>query len=817
MAQQPVNDQINITDSSGLQTSIQFKNIVEWINEGLFCVNSEGVLLYANTQFCRNLGYQLNEVIGSSLFRYFPDEEQAKLYRQKLELRKKGLSDSFEIKMRKKNGDQVWVRLNGRPVFDTNGKFVASIAIHTDITKQKLLEEELILAKEDLESKVITRTRQISEANQKLSEQIKQKRLAEISLKHTEQRFHDIYLNSPDAIYIESYEGIVIDVNDATCKLHHLTREELIGKNIYEISPERDHADIRKRQPKLISGEVTKFESECITKEGDIIPIEISAAHTEFNNKKALLMHVRDISDRKKSQELLQNLNAELEEKVKQRTAELESINELLQTQKNFFRQILDSTPSLIFVKDQEGKFLLANESVAQFYNKTTEEMEGHYDDAGKIFSENDIENFKYQDEEALRSGKEVLFPEQSYNHGKTGKLTWLQAVKKPIPSLSDKSMNILGVATDVTAIKEAKEELRKSEQLYREIAGNLPKAALFIFDRDFRYRIAEGPLVGIISKPKNEIEGTTIFETVKEEERERVRAIYQKILDGESSESDEIFFGRYMKIYHIPIRDEDGKVMYGMVMAFDVSDLKNIQKELEKRATELQRSNEELERFAYVASHDLQGPLRTIASYLQLLEMRYAGKLDAEATEFIHFSVNGAKRMQTLIQDLLSFSKLSSAPKPFSQVDVGEVVNAVLMSLDSSVKLLNAKMNVSQFPLITADPNQIYQLFQNLIDNALKFSAKGKPEVKITWEETPDFWKFAVKDNGIGIRPEFKEKIFQIFQRLHTDSEYTGTGVGLAICKKIAQLHGGDIWFDSEPGKGTTFYFTIRKHKLTE
>ncbi len=827
MALQPLSDYISISDASGLSAAIHFRNIVEWINEGIFCVNAEGIIIYANDQFCRNLGYAYHEILNTPIFNYFWDEEQARISAQKLELRKKGLSDSYEIKMKRKNGAAAWIRVNGKPVFDAKGQFVASIAIHIDITEQKKLEEELIEAKEDLEQKVVTRTRQLSEANHKLNEQIRAKKLAEISLINSEKRFRDIYINSPDAIYVESHEGIILDVNEATCKLHGETAETLIGKSIFEISPKEVHDIIRNRQPQLISGEINKFESECTTKDGRVLPIEVSVASIVFKEKPCLLMHVRDITDRVKHQELLRKLNEELEAKVRERTAELEAANdkllveaqqrermhEELQKQKDFLRLIIDSSPSLIFVKDQDGRFLLANESAARFYNMTTQQMEGHYD-SEQNFNRDELSYFQWQDEEVIRSGQEVQFPEKSYLNPETGKLTWLSTIKKPIPSLLHSGKNILGIATDVSAIKETKIELKKSEQLYREIARNLPKAAMFIFDKDLRFTLAEGPLVGVISKPKHEIEGKTIYEAIRPNEIPRVEKIYRQILEGDNSEFETSHFERHIRIHHIPIRDDKNEIIYGMVMVFDITDLKAVQQELEKRARELERSNEELERFAYVSSHDLQGPLRTIASYMQLLEMRYKDKLDAEAAEFITFSVNGAKRMQALIQDLLSYSRLSSAPKSKGKVRIGDVVEIALNNLSAAIQSSQAKIIVGDMPEITAESSQLLQLYQNLIDNALKFVPKDRePQLTLHAIEHDEEWEFTIQDNGIGIRSDFKERIFHIFQRLHTDNEYAGTGVGLAICKKIVQLHGGRIWFESEPGNGTTFHFTISKY----
>ncbi len=818
---------ILISGNAETEMRVHFRDLVEAINEGIYCVNSKGEVAYANERFCKNLGYTIGEVIGKDIFYMLYDEKNGQVAKRKFELRKKGVADIYDIQIKSKSGEQIWVRMNGRPITNEKGEFAGAIAIATVVTEQRELEKELIEARDDLEIKVNTRTRQLSEANQKLSDQIKERRISEVSLRNSERRFRDIYNNSPDAIFIESYEGVIIDVNEAACKLHKCdSPDSIIGKTIYDISPVQLRDAIKARQPNIINGLISKFESEAIAKDGSVIPIDVSVAQIDFKGTPSLLMHVRDISDRKNNEKLLKDYNNDLEEKVKERTKELEEMNERmaieinskaliqqeLQQQKDFLRLIIDSTPNLLFVKDQEGKFLLANKATAHFYGMKTEEMEGHHDTEYN-FSPEELKEFKEQDEEVRKVGKEVQFTEQGFVNPETGKVIWLQTVKKPIPSFKGNNINILGVAADVTAIREAKEELRKSEQLYHEIARHLPKAAMFIFDKNLRFILAEGPLVGIVSKKKNEIEGKTVFETIRESEHERAGKIYRGILAGESSESDQDLNGRSLKVYHIPIRDEHGQVIYGMVMVFDISDLKETQTELEKRARLLERSNEELERFAYVASHDLQGPLRTIASYLQLLEMRYKDKLDTEALEFIDFSVGGAKRMQTLILDLLNYSRITSATKSFVKTDMNQVLTDVKKGLESTIKTSKAELIIPKLPIITAEPNQLYQLIQNLIDNGIKFVKDKQPVITISCAEREDEWEFGVADNGIGIKPEFKEKVFQIFQRLHNVTEYPGTGVGLAICKKIVQLHGGRIWFESEPDKGTTFRFTISKN----
>jgi len=224
----------------------------------------------------------------------------------------------------------------------------------------------------------------------------------------------------------------------------------------------------------------------------------------------------------------------------------------------------------------------------------------------------------------------------------------------------------------------------------------------------------------------------------------------------------------------------------------------------------ELRRSNAELEQFAYVASHDLQEPLRMVGSYTGLLKRRYQGKLDTEADEFIAYAMGGVTRMQALINDLLTYSRAGRGDRPLEEIDAGQALARALDSLQTAIAEKKAVVSQGAMPLVVANPIQLTQLFQNLVGNALKFCKDRRPEIRIAADRDGREWVFSVQDNGIGIDPQYQERIFLIFQRLHKREEYEGTGIGLAICKKIVEQQGGRIWVESEPGHGSTFKFTL-------
>lgn len=273
----------------------------------------------------------------------------------------------------------------------------------------------------------------------------------------------------------------------------------------------------------------------------------------------------------------------------------------------------------------------------------------------------------------------------------------------------------------------------------------------------------------------------------------------------------------RWIRTSKVPLHDRQGRVIGIMGTYEDITDQKRSEEQLRQSLAELERSNRDLERFAYVASHDLQEPLRMVSSYLQLLARRYLDKLDKDADAFIGYAVDGATRMQRLIEDLLAYARAGTRGNPFLPVNCNLIVARNLKSLGPLIDETGAVVTYDDLPTVMADEYQLAQVFQNLIINGIKFRTNQPPKVHVRadFDDDAKEWRFAVRDNGIGIALEYHRRIFDMFQRLHNREKYPGTGIGLAISERIVSRHGGRIWVESIPGDGSIFYFTIpdRRH----
>ena len=373
-----------------------------------------------------------------------------------------------------------------------------------------------------------------------------------------------------------------------------------------------------------------------------------------------------------------------------------------------------------------------------------------------------------------------------------------------------DKSKDQLIV--ELIELRRAKKELQESERRFRLFVEH-SKDAFYLHKRNGRIIDANRHACEILGYTLKELLTLSIQDIDQEIKLEKHLERWEQMIPGVPVTLEGIHRRKDGTTFPVEIRlvwfETDGEqLMLGLVR--DITRRKNMEEALRERTELLERSNKELEQFAYVASHDLQEPLRMVASYTQLLSKRYKGKLDSDADDFINYAVDGANRMQMLINDLLDYSRVGTRGKNFVLTEFSSILDKTLRDLKKAVEESGAKVTIDPLPSLMVDGGQIGQLFQNLITNAIKFRGDAIPQIHISSEKKEDKWIISVSDNGIGIAPEYSGRIFEIFQRLHSKEEYPGSGIGLAICKKIVERHGGKIWIESELKKGTIFYFTI-------
>ena len=359
----------------------------------------------------------------------------------------------------------------------------------------------------------------------------------------------------------------------------------------------------------------------------------------------------------------------------------------------------------------------------------------------------------------------------------------------------------------------------QESAQYLRKII-DAADSLIFVKDREGRFVLANQATASFFSTTVDGMIGRTENYFRSLDTAEQIRQLLDKNADVICSQkevhSDVEIIGadkqtHWFTMARVPLLNQEGECDSVLVLATDIAERKKMEESLKEYAGRLQRSNEDLQRFAYIASHDLQEPLRSIVSYSQLLDRRYRGKLDADADEFLGYLVEGGLRMRMLIQDVLAFSCINANELQLTETDTGPVLAEVEQGLDQMIRASEAIITHDPLPVVMADHMQMVQLFTNLISNAVKFHRPGvMPMVHIRARKNGQFWEFSVADNGIGIELEYFERIFVIFQRLHSRQEYEGTGIGLAIARKILERHGGELWISSTVGRGTTFYFTL-------
>lgn len=612
---------------------------------------------------------------------------------------------------------------------------------------------------------------------------------SERKVKESEEKFNKAFQASPAGIAITRLSDLkIIEVNESFLRITGYSREEIIGHTPVEIGllpgPGTREKALEEVQQ---GGSANNMETELKHKSGHAVNVLISIDSVLIKNQKHSIMVISDITGQKKAEQLIRE-------------------NQL------FIGQLTETSPDIISVQDIiEGKVVYANSNARKFYGFSEDEPYDLKKVLAGIHPEDLTRVKEYR--EKFRSMKNQEMQEIEFRiKNKDGNWRWILSSSMVIRrNEKGAPQYILSISRDISRRKEAEEQIQT-------IFHNAPEAVILI-DQESIIREWNPFAEKIFGWKKEEVLGKHLYETIIPQRfrnahieglKNYIRTGEEKILNRPlelpALRKDNAEFDAGINISPLLFRGR--KFFIGFVT--DISPRKKAEDELKKKSEELLNSNKELEQFAYVASHDLQEPLRMVSSYVQLLERRYKDKLDDDANDFIHYAVDGSNRMRKLINSLLEYSRVNRV-KPFEKIDANQLMQDVLFDLKEVIEENKAEIIIDTLPEIFGDPVLIARLFQNLIGNAIKFRSEKPPVITVSGKSANGHLLFSVKDNGIGIAREYFEKIFVIFQRLHTKDKYPGTGIGLAICKKIVERHGGKIWVESKEGQGSAFYFTLK------
>jgi PAS domain S-box-containing protein len=619
----------------------------------------------------------------------------------------------------------------------------------------------------------------------------------------SEAKYRGLLEAAPDAMVVVNQVGEIVLLNVQAEKQFGYHRDELLGQAVTNIIPEgfaeRLIADgLRSAADALAQQIGTGIELVGLRKNGSEFPIEIMLSPLENADGILVTAAIRDITVRNAAEKHLAQMEG------KRRVVE-----EQLRESEERYRMLLDGIKDYaIFMMDPLGRVLSWNAGAERIKGYTPEQIIGQ--NFSCFFPPNEIE--RGRPEQVLRlTAASGRHEEQGMRVRRDGSRFLASAT---FTALRDPAGNLRGFSEVSHDISESK----ASEAKYRNLLEAAPDPMVVVnrsgvivllnVQAEVRFGYRRDELVG--QPVKNIIPEGFAERLIADGTRTAAEALEQQIgtgieLSGRRKDGSEF----PIEIMLSPIESADGILVTAAIR--DISVRTAAEKHLAQKVDELKRSNEELGQFAYIASHDLQEPLRMVASYTQLLSRRYKGKLDSDADEFIAFAVDGASRMQRLIRDLLAYSRVGTEGRGLLETRSGEALDLALVNLRSAIEECGAVITHDPLPTVLADRMQLTQLFQNLVANAIKYQRPGTPEVHISAAMDPDKkWTFSVKDNGLGIEAKYTEKIFGMFQRLHKREEFEGTGIGLAICKKIVERHEGTISVESQPGQGSTFRFSL-------
>ncbi|HYM06749.1 MAG TPA: PAS domain S-box protein [Terriglobales bacterium] len=741
------------------QMENRYRGLLEAAPDAMVVVNQGGEIVLLNVQAEKQFGYRRDELVGQKVKNIIPQGFAERLIadgtRSAAEALAQQIGTGIELSARRKDGSEFPIEIMLSPLESAEGILVTAAIRDISVRKN-----------------------------------------AETHLAQMEGRYRGLLEAAPDAMVVVNQSGDIVLLNVQAEKQFGYRRDELVGQKVKNIIPqgfaERLIADGTRTAAEALAQQIgTGIELSGRRKDGSEFPIEIMLSPLESAEGTLVTAAIRDISVRKAADKHLAQMEGR-------------------------YRGLLEAAPDAMVVVKPGGEIVLLNVQAEKQFGYRRDELLGKKVKSiiPEGFAERLIADGTRTPAEALAqqigTGLELL------GRRKDGTEFPIEIMLSPLESAE--GILVTAAIRDISVRKTADEHLAQMEGRYRGLLEAAPDAMVVVnqageivllnvqAEKQFGYRRDE--LVG--QEVKNIIPEGFAERLIADALRSPEDALAQQIGTGiELIARHKNGSDFPIELMLSPLESAEGILVTAAIR--DISTRKKAELHLLRKMEELNRSNEELGQFAYIASHDLQEPLRMVASYTQLLSRRYKGKLDKDADEFIAFAVDGASRMQRLIQDLLAYSRVGTKGKDLVDTSSEEALRRALINLRGAIEESGALVTHDPLPEVLADETQLIQLFQNLVGNAIKYQGPGIPQVHISAvPQGEKEWVFSVRDNGLGIDSQYFEKIFGMFQRLHKREEFAGTGIGLAICKKIVERHGGSISVESQPGQGSTFRFAL-------
>jgi PAS domain S-box-containing protein len=737
----------------------KFRDLLESAPDAMVVVNESGEIVLLNVQAEKQFGYRRDELVGQQVKNIIPKGFAERIIadgtRSAAEALAQQIGTGIELLGRRKDGSGFPIEIMLSPIESAEGILV--MAAIRDISVRK-------------------------EADRHLAQM--------------EGRYRGLLEAAPDAMVVVNQAGEIVLLNVQAEKQFGYRRDELVGQQVKNIIPEgfaeRIIADGTRSAAEALAQQIgTGIELLGRRKDGTGFPIEIMLSPLESAEGILVTAAIRDISVRKEADRHLAQMEGR-------------------------YRGLLEAAPDAMVVVNQAGEIVLLNVQAEKQFGYRRDELVGQQ--VKNIIPEGFAERIIA---DGTRSAAEALAQQigtgiELLGQRKDGTGFPIEIMLSPLESAE--GILVTAAIRNISVRKEADRHLAQMEGRYRGLLEAAPDAMVVVnqageivllnvqAEKQFGYRRDE--LVG--QEVKNIIPQGFAERLIADALRSTEDALAQQIgtgieLTGQRKNGSDF----PIEIMLSPLESAEGILVTAAIR--DITARKKSEAHLLQKMDELNRSNEELGQFAYIASHDLQEPLRMVASYTQLLSRRYKGKLGSDADEFISFAVDGANRMQRLIRDLLAYSRVGTKGRDLLDISSEDALKQALINLRMAIQSSDAQVTHDPLPTVLADETQLIQLFQNLVGNGLKYQAPGVPRVHISAARNGGKkWLFSVKDNGLGIDPQYFGRIFGMFQRLHKREEFEGTGIGLAICKKIVERHGGNISVESQPGQGSTFSFAL-------